>query len=428
MPVIAFPKTFLWGSATSAHQVEGSNTRNDWWAWEAEGRVSQKSERACEHYERFREDFKLAKSLHHNAHRFSLEWSRIEPEEGQWSGSALLHYREVVEALRGNGLEPIVTLHHFTNPLWLYRKGGWEHPGVVEHFSRYVRYVADFFGKEIRYWITLNEPLVYVYQGYIAGIWPPGVRSVERALRVIRHQLLAHARAYRIIHIVAQHNGWPKPIVGFAKNYIFFAPCSPRSLADRLAWWVRHTFFNRLYLRTLTTGKLFYPGLFLEKHPEVEKTLDFVGLNYYTRDFIHFGGLSLPEIFGTVCSLDHHATAGPRNCLGWEIYPEGFYHALQEISRFRLPILVTENGICTDRDEERWSFIRSHLLQLYRSIQDGTQVFGYLYWSLLDNFEWADGFKPRFGLVEVDYSNQSRLVRASAKAYAEVCRTGELQV
>ena len=428
MSLIRFPEEFLWGSATSAHQVEGENRFNDWWEWEKTGRVVEKSGQACQHYARFQDDFNIAKSLHHNAHRFSLEWSRIEPKEGEWSQSALLHYREVIQALRANGLEPIVTLHHFTNPTWLSRKRGWETVSVVEAFNRYVRYVVDFFGKEVRYWITLNEPLVFVYQGYLAGIWPPGTKSFEKAIRVIRHQLLAHARAYRTIHAVAKRNFWPEPRVGFAKNVVLFSPCSPRSLADRLSRWIRHSFFNRLYLKTLTTGKLFYPGIFFENRPELAKTLDFVGLNYYTRDFVHFGGLSLPGIFGTVCSLEHHAAAGPRNVLGWEIYPEGIYQAIREIGRFRLPILITENGICTERDEERWSFIRSHLAHIHRAMQEGIKVLGYLHWSLLDNFEWADGFRPRFGLVEIDYKTQTRTVRPSAKQYAEVCRTGELQI
>ncbi|MFH1857791.1 MAG: glycoside hydrolase family 1 protein [Candidatus Omnitrophota bacterium] len=428
MTSLRFPEKFLWGSATSAHQVEGANTLNDWWEWEKKGRVPEKSGQACQHYERFAEDFDTAKSLHQNAHRFSLEWSRIEPRENEYSQSALLHYWDVVQALRERNLEPVVTLHHFTNPAWLSRKGGWEHHGVVEHFSRYVRYVVDFFGESVRYWITFNEPLVYVYQGYVSGIWPPGVKSFEKAIRVIRHQLVAHARAYRIIHSVAEHHHWQTPSVGFSTNFIFFAPCSVRSLADRLAQWVRHSFFNRFYLRTLTTGRLLYPGIFFEALPDLEKTLDFVGLNYYTRDFIHFGGLSLPEIFGTVCSREHHQDAGSRNALGWEIYPEGLYSAIRELAKFRLPILITENGICTEHDEERWFFIRAHLAEAHRAIQEGANVLGYFYWSLLDNFEWAEGFRPRFGLVAVDFKTQRRTVRPSALQYADVCRTGELHL
>ncbi len=427
MNSISFPKNFLWGSATSAHQVEGDNTRNDWWEWEETGHVPDRSGKACAHYERFEEDFKLAQSLHHNTHRFSIEWSRIEPEEGKWNENELLHYQKVLRALRAGGLEPVVTLHHFTNPLWLSRIGGWEHSAVVEYFSRYVRRIVDFLGEDIRYWVTLNEPLVYVYQGYIAGIWPPGLKSFEKAMKVIRNQLLAHARAYQIIHTVSRHHNWRDPSVGFAKNIIRFYPCSSRSLADRLSTWLRHTFFNRIDLRALTTGNLFYPGVFLEKRPELAKTLDFIGVNYYTRDFVHFGGFSLPEIFGNVCSLEHHASTGPRNALGWEIYPQGLYEFLREFRRFHLPILITENGVCTERDEERWAYIRAHLLQVHRALSEGIEVWGYLYWSLLDNFEWAEGFKARFGLIEVDYKTQRRTVRESAKKFAEVCRTGELR-
>jgi len=208
---------------------------------------------------------------------------------------------------------------------------------------------------------------------------------------------------------------------------ILFSPCCvPRSPFDLLSTWIRHTFFNRFFLKALQTGWLIYPGLFFERHPMAKGTLDFIGLNYYTRDFVHFGGFRPPGIFGEICSLIHHAQVGPRNDLGWEIYPEGLYQSLKELARFRLPILVTENGTCTQQDEQRWSFITSHLTQLWRAIQEGVQVSGYLYWSLMDNFEWAEGFRPRFGLVEVDYRTMERRVRQSGERYAQICASGEI--
>ena len=424
---LLFPKDFLWGSAISAHQTEGNNRFNDWWAWEEAGRVKEHSGLACDHYSRFEEDLTLAQRLNHRAFRFSLEWSRIEPTEGERNEEALMHYRKVLESIRSRRMEPIVTLHHFTNPQWLAKKGGWVFPVVCTAFERFARKAMETYGDLVTYWITLNEPLVYVYQGYVAGVWPPGEHSFERALSVIRHQIISHGIAYRTLHEVAAARGWPRPKVGIAQNMIIFVPCTGRSPYDRFSAWLRHTFFNRLFLQALHTGRLIYPGLFFERQPIAKGTLDFVGVNYYTRDFVHFDGFHLPGFFGGVCSLPHHARSGERNDVGWEIYPAGLYQCLKEVAFLKVPILVSENGICTQKDAERWSFIRSHLAQVWKALQEGIPVFGYLYWSLLDNFEWAEGFGPRFGLVEVNYASGERSVRESAERYAEVCATGEIE-
>jgi len=388
--------------------------------------VKERSGLACDHYRRYEEDLSLAQQMNHRAFRFSLEWSRIEPREGQWNEEALTHYRGVIESIRERRMEPVVTLHHFTNPLWLFQKGGWENPEVCEAFRRFAKKAMETYGDLVTYWITLNEPLVYVYQGYLAGIWPPGEHSFEKAVSVIRHQIIAHGMAYRILHGVAKTRGWASPKVGLAKNMIIFTPCTGRSPYDRFSTWLRNTFFNRFFLRSIQTGRLIYPGLFFERQPMVKGTLDFIGLNYYTRDFIHFEGFGVPGIFGDVCRLPHHVRVGPHNDLGWEIYPFGLYRCLKELARARLPILISENGICAQQDEQRWAFMQHHLFQAWRALQEGVPLFGYLYWSLLDNFEWADGFNPRFGLVEMDYRSGKRTVRRSAEQYAQVCRTGEV--
>ena len=423
--ILQFPKEFLWGSAISAHQTEGDNRLSDWWAWEEAGRVKERSGVACDHYSRFEEDLTLAQRLNHRAFRISIEWSRIEPKEGEWDGEALRHYRAVLESIRSHRMEPIVTLHHFTNPLWLAKKGGWETPLVSQAFQRFARKVAEAYGDLVTYWITLNEPLVYVYQGYISGVWPPGERSFEKAISVIRNQIIAHGMAYHTIHAVGSSKRWT-PKVGIANNMIVFTPCASRSPYDRFSSWLRHTFFNRLFLQTLRTGRLIYPGIFFERHPVARGTLDFVGVNYYTRDFVHFNGFRMPGPFGDLCTLPHHARSGVRNDLGWEIYPEGLYRCLKEVARLEIPVLVTENGICTRQDEQRWAFITAHLQQVFRAMQEGVRIFGYLYWSFLDNFEWAEGFGPQFGLVEINYETMARTVRESGRRYAGVCASGEL--
>ena len=425
MTQFTFPKGFLWGCATSAHQVEGNNTNNDWWAWEQEGRVPEKSGEACRHFELYEKDFDLAKLLGHNAHRFSIEWSRVEPRAGEWDESALSHYRAVLESLRARGIEPIVTLHHFTNPLWLAQKGGWENPQTIQFFERYVRRMTQEFAPLVRYWNTLNEPMVYVYKGYHEGSWPPGEKSIPKAIQVVRHLAHAHVHAYRVIHEESTRKG-VEAKVSLAHHTLIFSPCHSHSLPDRFSSWLRYQLFNFSLLDAFQSGWLFFPGIFTERLP-AKRSLDYIGVNYYTRDFVEFQGLGIPAIFGRVCTLLHHRRKYPRNQMGWEIYPQGLCQLFHRLKRYRLPILVTENGICVERDEQRDEFIYSHLASLAQAVKEGAPVMGYLYWSLLDNFEWAEGFVPRFGLIEVDYKTQERKVRPSALKMAELIRAGTIE-
>jgi len=400
----------------------GEQPHNDWWEWEKAGKVKEASRDACRHFELFRQDFDIAKSLHHNAHRFSIEWSRVEPEPGRWDETAIGHYREVLVALRERAIEPVVTLHHFTNPVWFSKLGGWKSEECVYHFERYVNKMVQSLGDQVRFWITINEPLVFIYLGYVVGEWPPGERCPESALKVFRNFLLAHQRAYQVIHGVYAKHWKRKPMVSFAQHVAYHTPCSPWSLRDQLSTYIRHVFFMRLPFQALLSGYLFFPGLFNERLP-MKRSLDFIGINYYTREFVHFSGLKFPGIFGEVCSLMHHRDIAKRNDMGWESYSEGLYRTLLEAGRFGLPIMITENGTCTPDDRDRWDYIRLHLQAVRKALSRGVQLIGYLYWSLLDNFEWAHGFGPRFGLVEVDYATQARKIRESAKKYAQVCLT-----
>ncbi|MBI4550188.1 MAG: glycoside hydrolase family 1 protein [Candidatus Omnitrophica bacterium] len=425
-PPLEFPKNFLWGAATSSHQVEGGNRLNDWWEWEEAGKVKEKSGDACRHYSLYARDFDLAKSLHHNAHRLSIEWSRVEPEPGRWDEDAIRHYAEVLKALRARGLEPVVTLHHFTLPVWLARLGGWASEECVSHFERYVNKMATALGGQVTYWITINEPLVFIYLGYIIGEWPPGEQSPMLALAAFRHFILAHGRAYQIIHGVYEKTWKTRPLVSFAQHVAHHVPCSPYSLRDRFSALMRHLFFMKLPFDALTRGYLFFPGIFCEKLP-FKNTLDYVGINYYTREFIHFTDLGFPGIFGDMCSLKHHRDIAKRNQMGWESYPEGLYRTLMEVRPLRLPVLITENGSCTPDDADRWEFIRTHVAAVHKAMTHGVPMIGYLYWSLLDNFEWAQGFGPRFGLVEVDYASQERKIRPSAIHFSRMCETRRLE-
>jgi beta-glucosidase len=416
-----FPSTFLWGAATSAHQVEGGNTNNDWSAWEEAGRVAETAGAACDHFRRFREDFDLAQGLRHNAHRFSLEWSRIEPEEGRFSETAVAHYREVIEALHARGIEPVVTLHHYTIPRWLAAKGGWESAEVERYFMRYVEAVVTEYGDRVRWWITLNEPVVQVFKGWVIGQWPPGkVGDYPRAMQVIRHMLRAHVLAYHAIH-----ERRPDAMVSIAKHCLAFTPNHPRNPFDRLSAWFRDFLFNNLFIEALHTGRLALPGLFFERLP-FGRTLDFIGMNYYTRDFVRNTGFNLPGFVGMSGTLENERRIGKRNDLGWEVYPEGLGHFLHSFRRYRLPMLITENGIPTGDEDDRWGFIYMHLWQVMRAMAVGVPVVGYLYWSLLDNYEWVEGYHAKFGLIGVRFPTQERIVRPSARWLAEVIQSRSL--
>ena len=423
MGEFVFPQGFFWGAATSSHQVEGDNTNNDWWAWEQAGRVKEHSGIACDHYRRFREDFDLAAQLGHTAHRLSIEWSRVEPHEGVFDETALAHYRDVMQALRQRHLEPIVTLHHFTNPLWLAKAGGWTNPKVVEWFARYARRVAEVLGRDVRYWLTINEPQVYAIMHYLDGTGPPGERNAALMFRVWEHLIRGHAAAYHVIHEATKTAGWPTQ-VSLADHMQMFVPCRKWWLGDRIIARLTERTYNQRFLDAITEGIWRLPGRRPIKIPDARHTLDYLGMNYYNRHFMRL--IPSDGWWGVRCDPAHHREVTERNFLGWEVYPPGMLHVLRWTAPYRLPVLITENGICAQDDWQRERFIVNHLTFVARAIQEGVSMMGYLYWSLIDNFEWAQGYAPRFGLIEVDYPTQARRVRPSAKAFEQICRTNRL--
>lgn len=395
-----FPKSFFWGAGTSAHQVEGGN-RNDWTEYELQSAKRQAqiahkkqwsdyilqnypnplqeenyiSGRACDHYRRFREDFDIAKSLGHNAHRFSIEWSRIEPEEGKFDEREIGHYREIIHALRERGMEPFVTLWHWTLPLWLRDKGGVEHENFPKYFSSFVEKIHYALKDDVRFWM-INEPQYWVYHAYIVGEFPPEKRSWRAAWRVYRNLLEGYRKIYRQLKSCDPHCS-----VGIAESMGWMSPwpfrLAAQDLRNFLPFYLARDFF------------------------------DFVGINYYQKKNFWRG------------SGEH----GNVSDLGWEIYPEGIYHIIKKAyAKFRKPIYITESGIADARDEKRAQFIKGHLYWVAQAMREGVDVRGYFYWSLLDNFEMPrlEGFWPRFGLVEVDYKTLERKIRPSAQEYKNI--------
>ncbi len=412
-----FPVGFLWGTATAAHQVEGSNTNNNWAAWEAEpGRIiqGQKAGLACDWWGgRWKEDFDRAAETGQNAHRFSVEWSRIQPKPDVWDEDALNYYREMLRGLAHRGLTPMVTLHHFTDPLWLVEQGGWENPQTSILFEKYAGKVVEALKEYVTLWVTINEPNVYAYGGYLNGGFPPGKNDMGLAFNVTANLIRGHAAAYRTIHALQR-----EARVGIALNYRSFAPAHPALPFD--SWMARFLFdnFNGSFLNTLVNGRLRF-AFKSEQIPEAIKTQDFVGVNYYSRDQVSFRPLEPQALF-------HHLSYPPGSDLSDNGFianvPQGMHEALKWANGFGLPMLVTENGVEDSDDDLRPRYTIQHIHQIWRAVNFNWPIKGYFHWSLVDNFEWERGWTQRFGLWGLDTETQARIRRTSVDVYAAICR------
>lgn len=413
---LKFPDGFLWGTGTSAYQVEGGNV-NDWSEWEKQNaeRLAREAKnywqdwqkekfpemfkpenyisgRACDSYNRYEEDFDIAKSLSHNAHRFSIEWSRIEPEEGKFDEKEIEHYKKVLLAAKKRNLKTAITLWHWTNPLWLYQIGGWSNKRVVDYFSRYTELVVKELGQYIDYWITLNEPMMHIGHGYIDGKFPPNKKiNLLGVLKTFNNLTNAHKKSYKIIRAE-----FPKAPISIAMTTGFFEPANK---------------YNPIELLIAKAGDYFRNHWYLDK---IKGSFDYIGVNYYHHDRMVWYPPFKKNLNKKI------------NDRGWEIFPEGLYHVLINYKKYNKPVLILENGTADSDDAHRAEFIKEHLFYIHKAIKEGVNVRGYFYWSLLDNFEWAEGFWPRFGLVEVDYKTLERKIRPSASAYADICKNNGL--
>jgi beta-glucosidase len=413
-----FPPDFLWGVATASHQVEGHNTNNQWWAWEQQpGRIAQgqRSGLACDWWQNAEADFDRAADMGLRILRLSVEWSRVEVAPGKIDTGALDRYRQMLRGLRDRGITPMVTLHHFTDPLWLAQAGGWTNPDAIVYFERYVRQVIGALGEYTTLWCTINEPNVYSSFGYLTGDFPPGVRDQRTAATVLRHMLRAHAAAYRAIHEIQSGAQ-----VGLAHNLRLFDAARPSHLADRGTAWLHDLWFNGLTLAAL--GGEHLPLLafpFFARMLVARRTLDWIGLNYYTRDHVRFDRHAAATSFGV---RTHNEGAEMMDSGYGAIYPEGIVRAIKRLSKFGLPIHITEHGIPDSDDDQRPRALVLHLHQLWRAIQDNYPVMSYCHWTLVDNFEWAEGWTLPFGLIELDPQTQARRPRSSAELYSAIAR------
>ena len=433
-----FPKGFLFGAATSAHQVEGGCDNNQWWEWEQiAGNVhdGSTSATACDHFNRYREDFALARELGMNAQRISIEWSRIEPEEGRFDEDALDHYREVCDTIRDLGMEPAVTLHHFTNPIWAQRQGGWECPKMVEWLARFAERAADALGDRVRFWFTINEPMVAPALCYVMGIHPPCVRDLGRALPVARAVLLAHGAMYNAVKNAVSHVTEVGPVLQMPLIEAF----DPESAADRDAAAAQDQLFNQYYLDGLLKGVVAPPVGDGSEVPGLARSYDVVGLNYYSRMLVRAGTLDEAR----------HPAGGERDAagvpmpllglrrkdepaefhdqMGWEVHPKGLYAQLMRLAPLGCPVYVTESGMATRDEDARSRHLLAHLAECHRAIRDGLDLRGFFYWTLMDNFEWAEGYTRTFGLIEIDRADDlARRPRAAALLYRDIARSGTI--
>lgn len=406
---LKFSKDFLWGASVSTHQVEGGN-HNQWTVWELETAKQRASEAqsnyshldcweeikhqaslpsnyvsgvASDHYNRYKNDLEYVKKLNFTALRSGIEWSRIEPEEGIFDKQALEHYTEYFNDLKKAGITPILTLWHWTFPEWFAKKGGFLKRSNVKYYLRYVKYVMDNFGVKIDFFITVNEPTTYAAMSYYESRWPPQKKSIISTIRVLHNLARAHNRAYKIIK-----KTYPKSQIGLAHSCTYFY-AGDSSLISRISVWSAHRFGNEYFINL------------------VKRYQDYFGLNYYFAN----------RMIGTRA----HNPVEVKNDLGWSLEPDKLRPFLSVLyKKYKLPILITESGVADSVDKYRKWWIAQSIKAIDGAQKDGVPMLGYIHWSLLDNFEWAEGFWPRFGLIEVDYKTQKRTVRPSAKWYGQV--------
>jgi len=417
-----FPKDFLWGVSTSAHQVEGNNLNNQWSAWEAAGRIRSGDccGRACDWWTNAESDFDLAQEMGLNALRISVEWSRIEPQPGGWNQQALERYREMLCGLRQRGIRPLVCLHHFTNPNWFEGSGGFLAAQAPDQFEQFTRRVVSTLGEVCEDWVTFNEPNVYCAMGFATGLFPPGRRGeLFTSMKALAGILRAHGRAYRAIHELQPHSN-----VGWAHNFVVFAPLRPGLPFDRWITGLHHSLFNDSFVRVIAKGRL--PLGFdavAGDLSEVRGTCDFFGLNVYGRLYVCFDPRKPSQLFGNIL-VPQDVPQGDPGVEGplAEAYPGALRVAAEYAARLRKPIYILENGVPDARDRIRPWLLVNALNELHAALRDGIDIRGYFHWTLTDNFEWNDGWNLRFGLVELDPATQRRTMRESGRLFATIAR------
>jgi beta-glucosidase len=402
-----FPEDFQWGVATSAFQLEGSSNA-DWATWDP--KLSD-IPLITDHYDRYLQDLRLLKELGVNSYRFSIEWSRIQPQENTWDEDAISHYQEIIDVLRSYNIEPMVTLHHFTHPRWFMEKYPWHNPESMEKYLRFTDKMVTTL-KNVQYWITFNEPYVILIGGYLEGCTPPGLRDVKSSLLALKHIFTCHGKAYDIIHRHA-----PDAKVSVAHNMSVFAPWKKWNPLDRLLKKTANFFYNHSIIHAFQTGIFIVKFPFsrqIEIEVPIKDKLDFFGVNYYTRIHLRFNPFKKMGVELRQLDIEGHGLTN----IGWEIHPRGLEKVLRYASRLNLPLIITENGIATHDSEEKVKYMKRHIDVVERCLKNGFDVRGYYYWTLIDNYEWLLGLDARFGLYRVDFKTLERFPTSAAAYYS----------
>ncbi|MBN2016281.1 glycoside hydrolase family 1 protein [Candidatus Dojkabacteria bacterium] len=388
--ILIFPENFLWGAATASYQVEGGNVNSSWWRFEQEeGRIKNgdRTDGIINHYGRYEEDFDLASKLSLNSYRFSIEWSRIEPQKGEFDEKEIEHYRDVLQALKDRDIKPMVTLWHHSVPAWFEDLGGWERGENVDYYTEYVNYVVANLSEEVELWLTMNEPMAYITCGYVSAKWPPAKQDLTQVPGLFSNLTLAHKEAYSIIHEKDANAQ-----VGIAEHSSYIVPYHEKNILENIiASTIDYAWVH--YLIDI-----------------VKDELDFIGVHYYYKQSIN---LSLAK---DVLTKDPEEIEN--QSLDRAYYPEGLYEVLLKYKRYEKPIYITEIGVPDYHEIDRNQFIREHVREMYYAIQDGVDVRGFYYWSLLDCFEWSEGYDAEFGLIDVNLETQERTIKDESWEYA----------
>ena len=424
-----FPKDFLWGAASSAPQIEG--------AWNEDGKCpsiwdvapAKKIKNgddchiACDHYHRYKEDVALMKEMGLKSYRFSVSWPRIMPEKGKINPKGIAFYNDLINELIAAGIEPMITVFHWDLPLWVHKEGGWKNEKVVDWFCEYAKVIVDAFSDRVRYWMTINEPQVFIMSAYVIGNFAPFEHRVFSFRKHLRNMLLVHGRTARLI----RENAKQKPIIGLAMASTTYIPDndSPEALADARAKSFDSAIgqgSNSQYMDPIVLGRptSMLKGTLSEDDLKViSEPIDFIGLNVYQPSNGMFDKKKKSE--------------QQEELMGWDIDSRCLYWTIRHYyDRYKLPIMITENGLAQAdavsadgkvHDQGRVEYLHSFIPGVGQAISEGIPVLGYQYWSVMDNFEWCQGYGPRFGLIHVDYKTQKRTIKDSGYAYAEIIRT-----
>lgn len=423
------PKSLLLGVATAATQIEGGDYQNNWYEWGEQGNIKggASSIVACDHWNRVDEDISLMKDMSIETYRMSIEWSRIEPFEGQWSDEGIKHYIDEVDLLLKNNILPLVTLHHFSSPIWIQNLGGWANKNTIKYFVRFSEKVTMFLGSRVSEYGTINEPNVFLNDTYLDGKYPGGEKgNVIKYFKSAKNMIEAHIRCYESIHRLRDENSFKgETKVGIIHHLSYFELNTKRPFFKLTKRFISHSFHD-LFLNGMIYGKLGFP--FFGKRLRKKGTYaDFMGVNYYTRSMIS-PSWDIGMLFGRV-HYKEHLNDNEKTDLDWEIYPKGLYSVIKNVyQKYNLPIYITENGLADREDTHRKKFINDHLYEVKRLIDDGIDVQRYYYWSLLDNLEWNDGYGPRFGLIHVNYETMNRTIRPSGFNYKKIIESRIIEV